>query len=106
MTSFDDRQTAFENKFAHDQELKFKIEARTGKIIAKWAAEKLGLNGADADSYIKDAVSSNLEEAGFKDILRKISADFKKKNVEVSDHALEKQLETSIAEAQKSLLNS
>jgi len=64
MTTFDEREKAFEKKFAHDQELKFKAEARRTKLLAEWAAEKLGLSGAEVEDYIRDVVREELDEAG------------------------------------------
>ncbi len=71
MSSFDDRKDAFEKKFAHDEELAFKVEARTCKLFGLWAAEQLGLEGADADAYAREVIGANLEEPGFDDVKRK-----------------------------------
>ncbi|MEL6644702.1 MAG: DUF1476 domain-containing protein [Pseudomonadota bacterium] len=75
MTTFDDRESAFENKFAHDAEMQFKAEARTNKLLGLWAAELLGLEGAAADSYAKDVVKADFEEAGHEDVIRKVAGD-------------------------------
>lgn len=75
MTTFDDRESAFENKFAHDAEMQFKAEARTNKLLGLWAAELLGLEGAAADSYAKDVVKADFEEAGHEDVVRKVAGD-------------------------------
>jgi hypothetical protein len=75
MTSFDQRKDAFENKFAHDEELRFKATARRNKLLGLWAAEKLGKTGADADAYAKSVVLADFEEAGDDDVLRKVRAD-------------------------------
>lgn len=72
MSGFDDRKNAFENKFAHDEELKFKIEARRNKLLGLWAAEILGKDG---DAYAKEVIASDFEEAGDEDVFNKIRAD-------------------------------
>ena len=61
--SLEDRKDAFEKKYAHDQELMFKVEARTSKLFGLWVAEQIGLSGPDADTYAKEVVAANLEEA-------------------------------------------
>ncbi|MBD3849421.1 hypothetical protein GGC47_005203 [Bosea sp. OAE752] len=76
MTTFDQRKDAFENKFAHDEELRFKATARRNKLLGLWAAEKLGKSGAEADAYAKAVVVADFEEAGEEDVLRKVKNDF------------------------------
>ncbi|WP_420858617.1 DUF1476 domain-containing protein [Marivivens marinus] len=75
MTTFDDRENAFENKFAHDAEMQFKAEARCNKLLGLWAAEKLGKTGDDAAAYAKEVVVSDFEEAGHEDVVRKVAGD-------------------------------
>jgi len=75
MTSFDDRENAFENKFAHDAELKFKTEARRNKLLGLWAAELMGKSGDEAAAYAKEVIKADFEEAGDDDVLRKVAAD-------------------------------
>src|SRR6056297_1043293 len=75
MTTFDDRENAFENKYAHDEEMKFKAEARRNKLLGLWAAELLGKTGEDADAYAKEVVLSDFEEAGHEDVVRKVAGD-------------------------------
>ncbi|WP_257165362.1 DUF1476 domain-containing protein [Bradyrhizobium sp. SRS-191] len=81
MTTFDKREDAFEKQFAHDEELKFKAEARRNKLLGLWAAEKLGKAGADADAYAKEVVASDFEEAGDADVVRKVLGDLSAKGV-------------------------
>ncbi|WP_420102860.1 DUF1476 domain-containing protein [Bosea sp. (in: a-proteobacteria)] len=85
MTSFDQRKDAFENKFAHDEELRFKANARRNKLLGLWAAEKLGKSGAEADAYAKTVVVADFEEAGDDDVLRKVKNDFTLANVTVAE---------------------
>lgn len=75
MADMNDRKDAFENKFAHDEELKFKATARRNKLLGLWVAEKNGLSGADADVYAKEVVMADFEEAGDEDVYRKVRAD-------------------------------
>ncbi len=75
MSTFDDRENAFENKFAHDAEMQFKAEARRNKLLGLWAAELLGKSGTDADDYAKEVIKSDFEEAGDEDVYRKVSGD-------------------------------
>lgn len=75
MSTFDDRENAFENKYAHDQEMQFRAEARRNKLLGLWAAELLGKTGEDADAYAREVVKSDFEEAGHEDVVRKVAAD-------------------------------
>ncbi|WP_298975631.1 DUF1476 domain-containing protein [uncultured Roseobacter sp.] len=75
MTTFDDRENAFENKYAHDAEMQFKAEARRNKLLGLWAADLLGKSGDDATEYAKEVVKSDFEEAGDEDVYRKVSGD-------------------------------
>ena len=75
MTTFDDRENAFENKYAHDAEMQFKAEARRNKLLGLWAAELLGKTGEAADDYAKEVVKSDFEEAGHEDVYRKVAGD-------------------------------
>ncbi len=80
MTTFDDRESAFENKYAHDEEMKFKAEARCNKLLGLWAAEMLGKTGDDANAYALEVIKSDFEEAGHEDVVRKVSADLADKS--------------------------
>lgn len=84
MSTFDQRKDAFENKFAHDEELRFKATARRNKLLGLWAAEKLGKSGTEADAYAKSVVVADFEEAGDDDVLRKVKGDFAAGNVAVA----------------------
>lgn len=75
MTTFDDRENAFESKFAHDAEMQFKAEARRNKLAGLWAADLLGKTGDDAAAYAMSVVSADFEEAGNEDVVRKLAAD-------------------------------
>lgn len=85
MSTFEKREAGFENKFAHDEELRFKATARRNKLLGLWAAKLLGLTGAAADSYAKDVVAADFEEAGDDDVLRKIMKDFSDQKIVKSE---------------------
>ncbi len=97
--SFDERQKGFERKFSLDQETIFKIEARASKLIGKWAAEKMGLTGVDAENYAKEVISVNLDEPGYDDVKRKIEDDFAAKNIQVTSGELDKIIDKSVTDA-------
>ncbi len=75
MSTFDDRENAFENKFAHDAQMQFKAEARRNKLLGLWAAELMGKSGEEAEAYATEVVKSDFEEAGDEDVLRKVAGD-------------------------------
>ena len=75
MTTFNDRENAFENKFAHDAEMQFRAEARRNKLLGLWAAGLMGKSGAEADAYAKEVISADFEEAGHEDVVRKVAGD-------------------------------
>ena len=93
MTTFDKRKDAFENKFAHDAELKFKAEARRNKLLGLWAAGLLGKTGDAADAYAREVVAADFEEAGHEDVFRKIRGDFDAAGVDQSDHQIRRTME-------------
>ena len=75
MTTFDDRENAFENKFAHDAEMQFRAEARRNKLVGLWAADLMGITGDEAAAYAISVVEADFEEAGIEDVVRKVAAD-------------------------------
>ncbi len=97
MTTFDKREEAFEQQFAHDEELKFKATARRNKLLGLWAAEKLGLAGAAADSYALSVVMADLD--GSHDVAQKIRKDFDAKGVTQSDHQISRTMTDLMARA-------
>ena len=99
MTTFDKREEGFEKQFAHDEELRFKANARRNKMLGLWAAEKLGKTGPDAEAYAKDVVMADFEEAGDHDVFRKIRKDFDAKGVAESDHQIRRTMDELMAKA-------
>ena len=86
--TFDDREKTHEKKFAHDAELQFKATARRNKLLGLWAAEKLGLSGAEAEAYAKEVVVADFDSPGEDDVFQKIRKDFDAKGVNQSDHQI------------------
>ncbi|MGV1013657.1 MAG: DUF1476 domain-containing protein [Methyloceanibacter sp.] len=99
MNTFEDRQKGFERKFALDEELKFKANARRNRLLGLWAAEKLGLAGDDAQAYAREVIKADFEEPGEEDVFRKIRRDFDAKGVEQSDHQIRSRMADLLAEA-------
>ena len=97
--NLDKREKGFESKFAHDEELQFKAHARRNKLLGLWAAEKLGLTGAEAEAYAKTVIKADVEEAGDQDVFRKIRADFDAKKVQQSDHQIRRHMDELLAVA-------
>jgi hypothetical protein len=97
MTTFNDRKDAFESKFAHDEELRFKAMARRNKLFGLWAAGQLGQTGAEADAYAKSVVVADFEEAGDDDVLRKVRKDLEAGGKSVSDVDLRRTMDQLLA---------
>ncbi|WP_040817776.1 DUF1476 domain-containing protein [Litoreibacter arenae] len=94
MTTFEDRENAFENKFAHDAEMQFKAEARRNKLLGLWAADLMGKSDAEAADYAKEVIRADFEEAGDEDVYRKVSGDLGDKADEATIRAKMKELMT------------
>lgn len=99
MTTFDDREQAYEKKFALDQDLKFRAEARRNKLLAEWAAAKLGIMGAALQDYVKSVLRADLEEKGDDDVFRKIRKDFDEGGIPVPDAEIRRQMGELLAKA-------
>jgi hypothetical protein len=99
MTTFNKREEGFEKQFAVDEELRFKANARRNRLLGQWAAQKLGLAGAEADAYAKEVVLSDFEETGDHDVFRKIRGDFDAKGVTESDHQIRRTMQDLMAKA-------
>lgn len=102
MTTFDDRESAFENKFAHDQDMQFRAEARRNKLMGLWVAEIIGLSGAEAEDYAKSVVKADFEEAGHEDVMRKVLGDLGDR---VSETEVRTKYDALLAVAKGQLLN-
>lgn len=105
MSGFDEREKGFERKFVHDSELEFKAMARRNKLLGLWAAEKMGLDGTDADAYAKEVVKSDFQEAGDDDVLRKVKADLDAKGVSQSEHQIRREMDELLVKARQQVQN-
>lgn len=99
MTTFDKRKEGYESKFARDEELRFKSTARRNKLLGLWAAEKLGKSAEDAQTYAREVIRADMQEAGDEDVFRKIRSDFDAAGVGQSDHQIRRTMEELMAEA-------
>ena len=99
MTTFDKREEGFERKFALDEEMRFRANARRNRLLGQWAAEKLGLSGAEADAYAKSVVAADFEEAGDDDVFRKVRKDFDAKGIAQSDHQIRRTMDELLGKA-------
>jgi hypothetical protein len=99
MTTFDKREEGFEKQFAHDEALRFKATARRNKLLGLWAADRLGLTGAEAEAYAKQVILADFEETADHDVFRKIRRDFDAKGVNQSDHQIRRTMDELLAKA-------
>ncbi len=106
MTQFNDRERAFESKFAHDEEMKFRVIARRNRLLGEWAARLMGLSDAERDAYAKDVVRADFEEAGDEDVIRKLLGDLTGAQVDVDDAKIREALAHKTVEAKRQLMES
>ncbi len=106
MTTFDNRENAFENKFAHDQELQFKVTARRNKLVGLWAAAKMGLTQEEANAYAVSVVQADFEEAGDEDVVRKLLGDLTTAGVDATDAMIRAALSEHMIEARRQFIES
>ena len=99
MTTFDKREEGFERKFALDEEQKFKAEARRNKLLGLWVGEKLGLSGEAANTYAKDVIAAEFQEAGDANVVGKVMGDLKAKGVALTERELQAKMEQLTAQA-------
>jgi hypothetical protein len=104
MTQFDDRQRAFESKFAHDEEMKFRLVARRNRLLGEWAAAKMGLSEEETSSYAKDVIRADFEEAGDEDVIRKVLGDLTSAGIETNESEIRETLDHKTAEAKRQLI--
>ena len=104
MTTFDDRERAFESKYAHDEELRFRVIARRNRLLGGWAARLMGLSDAEADAYAKDVIRADFEEAGDEDVIRKLLGDLTAAGVETDDSKIREALAHKEAEARRQII--
>lgn len=104
MTTFDDREKGFESKFAHDQEMAFRITARRNRLLGQWAAGLMKLTPEETDSYGKSVVQADFEEAGDEDVIRKLLGDLTSAGVDIDDARIRAALEAKTIEARRQLM--
>lgn len=104
MTTFDNRENAFENMFAHDEEMMFKITARRNKLVGQWAAEKMGLTPEETTAYATSVVQADFEEAGDEDVVRKLMGDLTSAGVEIDEAVIRDALDEKMIEARRQFI--
>ena len=104
MTTFDGREKAFEDKFAHDEAMLFKARARRNRLLGEWLAGELGLSGDDVKTYAASVVKADLEEDGDEDVIRKVMKDIEAKGLDISRHRIEKHLDEMMVAAKAQLM--
>ena len=101
MNKFDERKKSFENKFAKDQELQFKVSAKRNKYLAEWAGLKLGKNAEQKQNYIQEIIKADMEEAGDDDVFRKVKKDFENSAINMDDSEIRNQMSLALERAKK-----
>ena len=104
MSSFDDREKGFENKFKHEQELAFRITARRNKLVGQWAAEQMKLTPEEADAYARAVVHAEFEEAGDEDVVRKLVGDLTAAGIDTDEGQIRTALDAKMVEARRQLM--
>jgi len=101
MNKFDERKKSFEKKFQMDQELQFKVQARSNKYLAQFVVSKLGKSDNEIDKYIQEIIKADMEESGTEDVFRKIKRDFEKYSVSIEDSEIRNQMEKALIRAKE-----
>ena len=105
MSAFDDRERDFEKRFQHDEELLFKANARRNKMLGLWAADLLGLTGAESEAYAKEVVMADFQEPGDEDVLRKVLSDFEAKGIPTEAAKIRQEMERLMPVAKNEIMN-
>jgi len=106
MTTFDDRERAFEAKYARDEDMAFRIIARRNRLLGEWAARLMGLSEAETDAYAKEVIRSDFEEAGDEDVIRKLLGDLTSAQIDIDDFKIREALAHKTVEARRQLMES
>jgi hypothetical protein len=106
MSTFDDRERAFETKYARDEEMAFRITARRNRLLGQWAAAQMKLTSEETDAYAKAVVQADFEEAGDEDVIRKLVSDLTAAGVEIDEGAVRRAIEDQTIEARRQLMQS
>jgi hypothetical protein len=106
MTMFDDRERAFETKYARDEEMQFRVTARRNRLLGQWAADLMGLTAEETDAYAKSVVQADFEEAGDEDVIRKLVSDLAAASVEIDESAVRTAIDDKTVEARRQMMQS
>ena len=101
MNKFEDRKKSFEKKFAHDQELQFKVAARSNKYLGEWASSKLGKNDLEKQNYIQEIIKADMEEAVTVDVFRKVKKDLQEASISIEDSEIRNQMDKALLRAKE-----
>ena len=101
MNKFDDKEKSFEKKFAMDEELQFKLAARSNKYLGEWVSSELGKNEEEKKNYIQDKIRADMEEAGSEDVFRKIKKDFQTASICIEESEIRDQMEKALSRAKE-----
>ena len=101
MNKFDEREKSFEKKFAKDEELQFKLAARSNKYLGEWVSSELGKNEEEKKNYIQEIIKADMEEAGSEDVFRKVKKDFKMASTSIEDSEIRVQMEKALKRAKE-----
>ena len=101
MNKFDERKKSFEKKFERDEELKFKVSARSNKYLGEWVSSKLGKNEEEKVNYIQEIIKADMEEAGSEDVFRKVKKDFAEASISIEDSEIRDQMEKALSSAKE-----
>jgi hypothetical protein len=104
MTQFDDRERAFEAKYARDEEMQFRITARRNRLLGEWAARRMGLSDVETESYSKDVIRSDFEEAGEHDVIRKVLGDLTSAGIDCDEELVREALKNKEIEARRQII--
>lgn len=104
MTTFDDRERAFETKFAHDEDMKFRVIARRNRLLGEWAARQMGLSEVEMENYAKDVIRADFEEAGDEDVIRKVLGDLTAAGVDMDEARIREALGHKEVEAKRQMM--
>ena len=101
MNKFDEREKSFEKKFVKDQELQFKVAARSNKYLGEWVSSKLGKTEEEKKNYIQEVIKADMEESGNEDVFRKVKKDFEKNLISIEDSEIRDQMEKALSRAKE-----
>ena len=101
MSKFEEREKSFEKKFAKDQELQFKVAARSNKYLAEWVSSKLGKSEKDKQNYVQEIIKADMKESGSEDVFRKLKRDFSVASISIEDSEIRDQMEKALSRAKE-----